>query len=108
MRVLVTSHEGYLGSVLTPYLTAAGHEVVGLDTGFFADCLLGPPPAEVPTLRVDLRDVTAEHLTQVRPDAVVHLAALCNDPLGNLKPQLTYDINHAATVRLARAAKAAG
>src|SRR3989440_10559059 len=108
MRVLVTGHEGYLGSVLVPQLTAAGHEVVGLDTGLFADCVIGPPPEPVPALRVDLRDVTAEHLAQVAPDAVVHLAALCNDPLGNLYPDLTYDVNHRATLRLARAAKAAG
>ncbi len=108
MRVLVTGHEGYLGSVLVPRLTAAGHEVVGLDTGLFAGCLIGPAPQPVPALRVDLRDVTAEHLAEVAPDAVVHLAALCNDPLGNLDPTLTYDVNHKATLRLARAAKAAG
>jgi nucleoside-diphosphate-sugar epimerase len=106
MRVLVTGHLGYLGSVLTPLLTAAGHQVTGLDTGFYADCLLGPPPADVPTLAVDLRDVTAEHCAGF--DAVCHLAALCNDPLGNLDPDLTYQVNHAATVRLGRAAKAAG
>lgn len=108
MRVLVTGHEGYLGSVLVPRLIAAGHAVRGLDTGLFADCTLGPRPPEVPTLRVDLRDVTADDLAAVRPEAVIHLAALCNDPLGNLDPQLTYDINHRSTVRLARAAKAAG
>jgi nucleoside-diphosphate-sugar epimerase len=108
MKVLVTGHEGYLGSVLVPHLAAAGHEVVGLDTGLFADCTLGPAPAEVPTLRLDLRDVTSDHITQVRPDAVIHLAALCNDPLGNLDPDLTYGVNYRATIRLARAAKAAG
>jgi len=108
MRVLVTGHQGYLGSVLVPRLTAAGHEVVGLDAGLFADCTLGPAPEPVPTLRTDLRDVTAEHLAPVAPDAVVHLAALCNDPLGNLDPGLTYDVNHAATVRLAEAAKSVG
>lgn len=108
MRVLVTGHEGYLGSVLVPRLAAAGHEVVGLDTGLFADCTLGPAPQPVPALRADLRDVTADLLAPVRPDAVVHLAALCNDPLGNLNARLTYDINHRATVRLAEAAKAAG
>jgi len=107
MRVLVTGHEGYLGSVLVPRLVAAGHEVVGLDTGLFADCTLGPAPEPVPALRVDLRDVTAEHLTAVSPDAVLHLAALCNDPLGDVDPELTYDVNHRSTVRLARAAKAA-
>src|SRR3954470_15459993 len=108
MRVLVTGHEGYLGSVLVPRLTAAGHEVIGLDTGWFADCVVGPIPVPVPTLRVDLRDVTAEHLAEVAPDAVMHLAALCNDPLGDLNPDLTYDVNHRSTIRLAQAAKDAG
>jgi nucleoside-diphosphate-sugar epimerase len=108
MRVLVTGHQGYLGSVLVPRLTAAGHEVVGLDTGLFADCTLGPAPEPVPTLRTDLRDVTAEQLREVAAEAVIHLGALCNDPLGNLDPGLTYDVNHHATVRLAQAAKAAG
>ncbi|WP_329103848.1 SDR family oxidoreductase [Micromonospora sp. NBC_01699] len=106
MRVLVTGHHGYLGSVLTPLLQAAGHRVTGLDTDLFADCLLGPAPAEVPSLRLDLRDVRPEHLAGF--DAVCHLAALCNDPIGNLNPELTYDVNHRATVRLAEAAKAAG
>jgi nucleoside-diphosphate-sugar epimerase len=108
MRVLVTGHEGYLGSVLVPRLVEAGHEVVGLDTGLFADCVIGPAPVAVPALRVDLRDVTAEHVTEVAPDAVMHLGALCNDPLGNLDPDLTYDVNHRSTIRLAEAAKAAG
>lgn len=108
MRVLVTGHEGYLGSVLLPRLEAAGHEAIGLDVGLYADCTLGPVPDPVPAIRVDLRDVTAEHLADLRLDAVIHLAALCNDPLGDLNPSLTYDVNHLATIRLARAAKAAG
>lgn len=108
MRILVTGHEGYLGTVLVPRLIAAGHTVVGLDTGLFADCVLGPTPDPVPSLRVDLRDVTAEHLAEAAPDAVMHLAALCNDPLGNLDPELTFEVNHRSTIRLARAAKAAG
>jgi nucleoside-diphosphate-sugar epimerase len=106
MRVLVTGHEGYLGSVLVPMLSAAGHQVVGLDVGLFADCTLGPAPAEVATHRVDVRDVAPEHCADV--EAVIHLAALCNDPVGNLNPELTYDVNHHATVRLAAAAKEAG
>ena len=109
MRVLVTGHQGYLGSVLTPRLAEAGHDVVGLDIGLFEPCLLGPAPAPVPAVDVDLREVTAERIAAAGPfDAVVHLAALCNDPIGNLNPELTYDINHRATVRLARAAKDAG
>ncbi|MFD8734468.1 NAD-dependent epimerase/dehydratase family protein [Streptomyces sp. NPDC059618] len=106
MRVLLTGHQGYLGTVMAPVLTAAGHEVVGLDSGLFADCVLGPTPADPPGPRVDLRDVTAEHVAGV--DAVIHLAALSNDPLGSLAPELTYDINHHASVKLARLAREAG
>jgi nucleoside-diphosphate-sugar epimerase len=106
VRVLVTGHLGYLGSVLTPILSAAGHAVTGLDTGYYEGDLLGPPPAPVPTLAMDLRDVQPEHCAGF--DAVCHLAALCNDPIGNLHPELTHEINHRATARLARAAKAAG
>ncbi|MER7174798.1 NAD-dependent epimerase/dehydratase family protein [Streptomyces mesophilus] len=106
MRVLLTGHQGYLGTVMAPVLTAAGHQVTGLDAGLFADCVLGPPPADPQGHRVDLRDVTAEHLAGV--DAVIHLAALSNDPLGSLAPELTYDINHHASVRLARLARDAG
>ncbi|OUD04152.1 NAD-dependent epimerase/dehydratase family protein [Streptomyces swartbergensis] len=106
MRVLLTGHQGYLGTVMAPVLAAAGHEVVGLDAGLFADCVLGPPPADPQGHRVDLRDVTADHVAGV--DAVIHLAALSNDPLGSLAPELTYDINHHASVRLARLARDAG
>jgi nucleoside-diphosphate-sugar epimerase len=106
MRVLLTGHLGYLGTVMAPVLAAAGHEVVGLDSGLFADCVLGPAPEDPPGHRVDLRDVTAEHVAGV--DAVIHLAALSNDPLGGLAPELTYDINHHASVRLARLARDAG
>lgn len=106
MRVLVTGHEGYLGAAMTTTLREAGHELVGLDTGYFADRLLGPAPDPVPALSLDLRDVTAADLDGV--DAVIHLAALSNDPLGDLAPQITYDINHAASVQLAQVAKAAG
>ena len=84
MRVLLTGHQGYLGTVMAPVLAGAGHEVVGLDSGLFADCVLGPAPGDPPGHRVDLRDVTAEHVAGV--DAVIHLAALSNDPLGSLAP----------------------
>ncbi|MER5888828.1 SDR family oxidoreductase [Streptomyces sp. NPDC001941] len=106
MRVLLTGHQGYLGTVMAPVLAAAGHEVTGLDSGLFADCVLGPAPADPPGRRVDLRDVTEEDVAGV--DAVIHLAALSNDPLGALAPGLTYDINHHASVRLARLARDAG
>ncbi|MFI0980966.1 NAD-dependent epimerase/dehydratase family protein [Streptomyces sp. NPDC021093] len=106
MRVLLTGHQGYLGTVMAPVLAAAGHEVVGLDSGLFADCVLGPPVDDPAGHRVDLRDVTAEHVAGV--DAVIHLAALSNDPLGSLAPDLTYDINHHASVRLAGLARDAG
>src|SRR5689334_24130737 len=91
---------------MAPVLKAAGHDVVGLDSGLFADCVLGPRPEDPPGHRVDLRDVTAEHVAGV--DAVIHLAALSNDPLGSLAPELTYDINHHASVRLAELARDAG
>lgn len=106
MRVLVTGHEGYIGALVVPVLHAAGHEVVGLDTGFYAGFVLGPPPEEVPARRLDVRDVEPEHCHGV--DAVVHLAALCNDRLGDVDAGLTLAINHRATVRLARAAREAG
>lgn len=106
MRVLVTGHQGYLGTVMVPILRDAGHDVTGLDCGFFEDCVLGPAPVDPPSIRVDLRDVTREQLEGF--DAVVHLAALSNDPLGALAPEITYDINHHASVRLARLAKDAG
>ncbi|ONI73135.1 NAD-dependent dehydratase [Actinosynnema sp. ALI-1.44] len=106
MRVLLTGHQGYLGTVMAPRLVSAGHEVVGLDSGLFASCVLGPWPHDPEGFAVDLRAVTAEHVSTV--DAVVHLAALSNDPLGSLAPELTYDINHHASVRLAKLAKDAG
>lgn len=106
MRVLVTGHQGYLGTVMVPILAAAGHTVTGLDSGLYADCVLGSAPPEPPALAMDLRDVEPAHLRGF--DAVIHLAALSNDPLGNLAPRITHDINHHASVRLAEAAKDAG
>lgn len=106
MRILVTGHLGYIGVELVPMLRAAGHEVVGLDNGYFDGCDFAAPPDEVPKLDVDLRDVTPEHCESF--DAVLHLAALSNDPLGDLNRDITYEINHRASVRLARCAKDAG
>jgi len=106
MRVLITGNTGYIGTVLTPFIAAAGHDVVGLDTDLFEHCTFGEAPAKFPTLRKDLRDITLADLEGF--DAVIHLAGLSNDPLGNLNPDLTYDINHRASVRLAELAKQAG
>jgi len=106
MRVLVTGHNGYIGSVLTPLLEQAGHDVVGLDFDLFAPCTLGEAPSEIESIHKDVRDVEVNDL--VGFDAVLHLAAVCNDPIGDLNPQATYDINHLASVRLAELAKQAG
>ena len=106
LRVLMTGHQGYLGSVMAPVFAKAGHTVVGLDTGYFADCTLVPDALSVPTIQKDLRDLQPRDLDGF--DAVVHLAALSNDPIGNLNPQWTDEINFRASVHLAELAKAAG
>lgn len=106
MRILLTGHRGYIGTVMAPILSAAGHEVVGVDSDLFEACtFLGPVP-EMPTILKDLRDLERRDLEGF--DAVVHLAALSNDPLGDLNPELTYDINHRASASLARMARQAG
>ncbi len=106
MKVLVTGHEGYIGSVLAPMTRAAGHEVWGLDNGLFREGDFGRPPRAIPTLDLDLRHESVDHLKGI--DAVIHLAGISNDPVGDLNPQCTYDINHVASVRLATVAKQAG
>jgi nucleoside-diphosphate-sugar epimerase len=106
VNVLVTGHTGYIGTVMVPVLLAAGHDVVGLDTGFFKDCRLSVSPAVPREIVRDLRRVEARDLEGI--DAIVHLAALSNDPLGDLDPRLTHDINHLASVRLAQLAREAG
>jgi len=106
MRVLVTGNDGYIGAVMVPWLQRAGHDVIGLDSYLFEGCDLGQHRPSVPSLRCDLRDVGAPELRGF--DAVVHLAAISNDPLGDLNPECTFAINHWASVRLAECARAAG
>jgi nucleoside-diphosphate-sugar epimerase len=106
MRILLTGHKGYIGAVAGPLLCAAGHDVIGLDTDLFAGCEFGDTAPDIPEVRKDIRDLTQADLKGF--EAVVHLAALSNDPLGNLDADLTYAINHRASVRLAELARAAG
>lgn len=105
MRILVTGHDGYIGTVMVPVLRGAGHEVVGLDSYLFEECGLGGG-SQIPSIRMDIRDVEPSILEGF--DSIIHLAAVCNDPVGNLDPACTYGINHEASVRLASLAKEAG
>jgi nucleoside-diphosphate-sugar epimerase len=105
-RILITGSNGYIGSVMAPWFKNEGYDVVGLDTGYFAECTLVPDAARIPTVNRDIRDVTARDLDGY--DAIIHLAALSNDPIGNLNEGWTREINFEATVRLAMAAKQAG
>ncbi|MCP4306216.1 MAG: NAD(P)-dependent oxidoreductase, partial [bacterium] len=102
MRVLVTGHRGYIGTVLTPMLIKAGHEVVGLDSDLYERCTFEPGGAvpNVPTVLKDIREVVVADFLGF--DAVVHLAALSNDPLGNFRPELTHQINFEGSMRVAR------
>jgi nucleoside-diphosphate-sugar epimerase len=106
MRVLLTGHKGYIGTVLAPLLVERGHDVHGLDSGLFEHCVFGLPPLRVPETIKDVRDVVPRDVAGF--DAVLHLAGLSNDPLGDFDAELTYEINHRATVRLAKLAKQAG
>jgi nucleoside-diphosphate-sugar epimerase len=103
---LVTGHNGYIGSVLAPNIAQAGHEVVGLDTGYYSLCALVPDSAEIPWLRKDIRNIELSDLKSF--DAVIHLAALSNDPIGNMNEKWTEEINHHSSVRIAELAKKAG
>ena len=108
MRVMVTGHLGYIGTVMVPMLLRSGHEVIGLDSNLYERCTFeaGGSIAPVPHICKDIRDVAREDLKGF--DAIIHLCALSNDPLGNFRPKLTYEINHLGSVRLAMLAKGAG
>src|SRR5262245_54038986 len=107
MRVLVTGHRGYIGRVMVPVLAGAGHDVTGLDTELYEGAALPDEQAtSVPSIRKDVRQVTADDLAGFA--AVVHLAALSNDPLGCLNEDCTYDINYRGSLSIAAAAKRAG
>ena len=106
MKLLVTGTDGYLGSVLAPRLLAAGHQLTCVDTGYYSDGLLYGETPNIRTLHKDIREVTEQDL--LGHDAVVHMAELSNDPTGELAPDITYKINHQASLRLATIAKAAG
>jgi nucleoside-diphosphate-sugar epimerase len=105
MRILLTGHNGYIGSVMAPLLLSLGHEVVGLDSFLFEECTFGEAGVTIPAMRHDIRDIRVSDLEGF--EVVIHLAALSNDPLGNLNPELTYEINHHASVYLAQTAKEA-
>jgi nucleoside-diphosphate-sugar epimerase len=104
--ILLTGHRGYIGSVMAPYLVEQGYDVVGLDTGYFADCTLVEDRMEIPEIRKDIRDLVADDVRSFY--AVIHLAALSNDPIGNLDETWTSEINFDASVRLAELAREAG
>ena len=105
-NILITGHNGYIGSVMTPHLLEAGYNVIGLDTGYFSDCTLVADGRQAHAIHKDLRDLQQKDLEGV--DAVIHLAALSNDPIGNLNDSWTEDINFHASVKLAELAKASG
>lgn len=106
MKVLVTGHLGYIGTILTPMLLNEGYDVVGMDTDLYSRCTFGKGFVEIPNIKKDIRDVQIEDLKGV--NAICHLAGLSNDPLGDLNPQSTYEINYKASVRLAEMAKTVG
>src|SRR5690242_2877571 len=106
MKILLTGSRGYIGSVMAPFLVRAGHEVVGIDTDLYRRSTFGEWKDGIETRVRDIRALETRDL--VGFDGVIHLAALSNDPLGDLDPQLTYEINHLASVRLAALAKEAG
>jgi nucleoside-diphosphate-sugar epimerase len=105
-RILITGNTGYLGSIMAPWMKKSGYEVIGLDTNYFRNCILGTDQADIKTIVKDLRDLTPADLKGF--DAIIHLGALSNDPIGNLNAEWTRQINGDGTIRLAELAKDAG
>jgi nucleoside-diphosphate-sugar epimerase len=106
MKVLVTGHAGYIGTILVPMLLDDGHEVVGVDSDLFEECTYTGELVEIPHVRKDVRDIEPEDVEGF--EAIIHLAGLSNDPLGDYRPELTEQINYRAAARLAKLAKEAG
>lgn len=106
MRVLVTGHKGYIGTVLVPMLLQTGYQVLGLDSDLYRNSTYGAMPPDIPEIIKDVRDIERADLEGI--EAIIHLAGLSNDALGDLDPRLTYEINHTASVRLAALAKDVG
>jgi nucleoside-diphosphate-sugar epimerase len=105
-KVLVTGNLGYIGRVMSPFLRRAGYHVTGLDTGWFANSTFGREETATPTIRKDLREIERDDLKGF--DAIVHLAGICNDPMGDLNPQVTMEVNYFASLRLAEIAREVG
>ena len=106
MRLMLRGHKGYIGTILTPMLLGNGHEVVGLDSDLYKQSTFGYGLPEIPEITKDIPDVQLENVEEF--DAILYLAGLSNYPLGNLNPNLTYDINHQASVKLGHLSKQAG
>ena len=106
MKVLVTGSHGYIGTVLVPMLMKKGYEVVGLDTDYYERCTFTSEIPDVSTIKKDVRDINKHDVEGF--DAIIHLAGLSNDPLGDYRPELTEEINERASIRLAHIAKEVG
>ena len=105
-KVLITGNLGYIGRVMSPLLRRAGYHVTGLDTGWFAGCTFGQEETPTPTIRKDLREIERDDLKGF--DSIVHLAGMCNDPMGDLNPQVTMEVNYFASLRMAEIAREVG
>jgi len=106
MRIIVTGHKGYVGTIMVPLLQAEGYDILGLDSCFYNSNNLEDNMYDIPYLKKDIRDIESSDLKGY--EAIIHLAALSNDPLGNFDPKLTYSINHLASYKLAKLAKKVG